>query len=86
MQALEIDSTLPLPLFGTAQLMANQAGGVDRALQHLEKALDKVSWRPMAQIIVELASASIRAVCLSIFKLCTLKPSSNALRAPARAL
>ena len=44
MQALEIDSTLPLPLFGTAQLMANQAGGVDRALQHLEKALDKVRW------------------------------------------
>lgn len=38
-----MDSTLPLPLFGMAQLMANQAGGVDRALQHLEKALDKVS-------------------------------------------
>lgn len=41
-QALEIDGTLPLPLFGTAQLMANQVGGVDRALHHLEKALDKV--------------------------------------------
>ena len=42
MQALDIDSTLPLPLFGMAQLMSNQAGGVDKALANLEKALDKV--------------------------------------------
>ena len=42
-QALEIDGTLPLPLFGMAQLMSNQAGGVDKALANLEKALDKVA-------------------------------------------
>lgn len=42
-QALEIDGTLPLPLFGMAQLMSNQAGGVDKALANLEKALDKVT-------------------------------------------
>ena len=44
-QALDIDGTLPLPLFGMAQLMSNQAGGVDRALAYLEKALDKVAAR-----------------------------------------
>ena len=42
MQALKIDDTLPLPLFGMAQLNATQVGGVDRALANLEKALDKV--------------------------------------------
>jgi hypothetical protein len=42
MQALKIDGTLPLPLFGMAQLNATQVGGVDRALANLEKALDKV--------------------------------------------
>ncbi len=42
-QALDIDGTLPLPLFGMAQLMSNQAGGVDKALANLEKALDKVA-------------------------------------------
>ncbi len=42
-QALDIDATLPLPLFGMAQLMSNQAGGVDKALANLEKALDKVA-------------------------------------------
>lgn len=47
MQALEIDGTLPLPLFGQAQIMAHQAaGGVDKALANLEKALDKVVSNP----------------------------------------
>ena len=58
MQALEIDGTLPLPLFGQAQIMAHQAaGGVDKALANLEKALDKVVSNPFICTLGSMMSA-----------------------------